>query len=89
MSVFATDRIAFGLCDRCGFRYPHRTLRMEPNKSLVCQTCWDVPFDIIGHPQNYPPPVSPDPEAIENLRPDSGGRGDADGTWTVTLTTGR
>lgn len=89
MSVFATDRIALAICDRCGQRSPHRMMRMETNKSLVCQICFDGNYDIINHPLNYPPPVSPDPEAIENPRPDSGGRSDADGTWTVTLTTGR
>jgi len=89
MSVFATDRIAWGICDRCGFRYPHRTLRMEPNKSLVCPECWDVPFDIIGHPQNYPPPVSPDPQAIWNARPDVCLANNDDATWTVSMTTGR
>lgn len=86
MSNFAAGRESWRICDRCGWRAKYHAMRQEPNRSWVCVTCYDVPFDIIKHPQNLPPPVSPDPQALEHPRKDEGmGIVMA---WTVTMTTG-
>ena len=70
MANFASGRYSQALCARCAWAFPYLELKREPNGSWVCGSCWDVPFDIVNHPQNFPPPVSPDPVALEHPRPD-------------------
>lgn len=69
---FATGKNAIAICDRCGFRFPLTTLKIEIIKTkrynlLVCDECWDP-----DHPQlqlgMYP---VDDPQALRNPRPDS------------------
>jgi hypothetical protein len=88
MSVFASGRYSQAVCDRCGFAYAYLTMRKEPNGSWVCPTCWDVPFDIKNHPQNHPPPISPDGQALEHARPDVVLATAGDAGWSVSLTLG-
>lgn len=52
MARFASEKNAFGTCDRCDFRYPLRSLRKErKNRSQhnlrVCPECYDT-----DHPQS-------------------------------------
>lgn len=69
---FASGKIAIAMCDRCGFRYKLRKLKIEIIKTkqyqlLVCNECWDP-----DHPQlqlgMYP---VDDPQALRNPRRDS------------------
>jgi len=72
MGKFASTKIAVGICDRCGFRYPIRTMRTlvvktKSTNMLVCSECWeeDHPQLLVGM---YP--VS-DPQALRVSRPDA------------------
>jgi hypothetical protein len=70
---------AFAICDTCGLLYNHVDLvpQMEfqgndlrPTGFLVCtKTCNDQP-----QPQLTTPILPPDPEPIENPRPDTSGQ---------------
>ena len=64
----ATDRKAVGLCDICGFKYPHRILQMNSYGLMVCPTDFEGAFDLKNHPQNKAPNVK-DNESIRNPRP--------------------
>lgn len=64
----ATDRKAVGLCDICGFKYPHRILKMNSYGLMVCPTDFEGAFDLKNHPQNKAPNVKDD-ESIRNPRP--------------------
>ena len=64
----ATDRKAVGLCDICGFKYPHRILKMNSYGLMVCPTDFEGAFDLKNHPQNKAPNVKDD-ESIRNSRP--------------------
>ncbi len=68
---FASGKIAWGLCDRCGFRQLLNELKGETVKQkrtglLVCGSCWDA-----DHPQlmQGTRPIS-DPQALRNPRKD-------------------
>ena len=41
----ATDRKAKGICDICGFAYPHRILKRNSFGLLVCPTDFDGAYD--------------------------------------------
>lgn len=65
---------AFAICDRCGMRYQHDELRFQFDwcgprlanlRIMVCDRCYDVPFE-----HNRPIVVPPDPLPIMNARPD-------------------
>jgi hypothetical protein len=68
---FASAKYAIAECDRCGFRYLLKELRIEtvktrPFKVKVCKTCWspDQPQLQLGmYPVN-------DPQAVREPRPD-------------------
>lgn len=71
MSQFASEKHALGLCARCNFAYPLKTLkyltvRMKRTKTRVCPECWEA-----DHPQ-YKLGTFPvyDPQALQNARPD-------------------
>lgn len=73
---FASEKRAFGFCDKCGFRYDLKQLRQyaimgKIINSRVCPECWDP-----DHPQNWvgiigAQKVSNDPQALYNNRPDT------------------
>lgn len=46
---------AWGLCDRCGYKYYAHQLRKESTLLIVCASCYDGAYDIKKHPQNRPP----------------------------------
>ena len=64
----ATDRKAVGLCDICGFKYPHRILQINIYHLMFCPTDFEGAFDLKNHPQNKAPNVKDD-ESIRNPRP--------------------
>lgn len=68
---FASEKRAYGFCDRCGFRYPLRRLKNlvedgADTRLRVCPSCWEP-----DHPQ-YQVGKFPvlDPQALQNPRPD-------------------
>lgn len=59
-------QIAWGICDRCGQRYYHRTLKKEWTNLLVCEECFEE-----KHPQLTLPRIDfGDPYPIDNPRPE-------------------
>ena len=69
---FASGKYSIAQCDRCGFRYKLKQLKMEVIKTKlyqlkVCPECWDP-----DHPQlqlgMYP---VDDPQAVRQPRPDT------------------
>ena len=65
MSKFASDKNAYGISDRSGFRYRLKDMRKEWTGMLVGKDEWEQ-----KHPQLEPLRVRPDPQAIKNPRPD-------------------
>lgn len=69
--AFASERNAFGFCDRCGFRYPLVDLREEIKNDVrvgnrVCPECYDP-----DHPQNHLHKVdASDPQGLRDPKPD-------------------
>lgn len=55
----------WAICDRCGFKVRHRTLRKEWTSLMVCQQCYDPrPAD------TRPPRLRPEGLPIPNARPE-------------------
>lgn len=64
---------AWGICDRCGFtwllkelkfQYAYRGNNLVSTGYLVCEPCYDRPFEL-----NRPLILPPDPEPVPNARP--------------------
>jgi|TARA_R100000963_G_C4643755_1_gene107548 hypothetical protein len=66
----ASNKKSLAICDTCGFRYPHRVMRLNSYGMLICPEDWDGSFDLRNHPQNRTPNVKDD-ESIRNPRPPS------------------
>jgi hypothetical protein len=66
----ASNRRALAICDTCGFRYPHRVMKLNSYGMLICPTDYEGAFDLKNHPQNRVPNVRDNP-AIRNPRPES------------------
>ena len=64
----ASNKRALAICDTCGFRYPHRVLKMNSYGMLVCPTDYEGAYDLKNHPQNRTANVRDD-ESILNPRP--------------------
>lgn len=62
---FASDKNAWGISDRSGFRYRLREMRREWTGALVGPDEYEP-----KHPQLEPPKPGPDPQALRNPRPD-------------------
>ena len=73
MSAHAQGKMAFGFCDRCGFRYDLVELKMEiynqvPTGLRACDDCLDE-----DHPQLQLGKANvDDPQSLANPRPDTG-----------------
>ena len=65
----ASNRRALAICDTCGFRYPHRVMKLNSYGMLICPTDYEGVFDLKNHPQNRIPNVRDNP-AIRNPRPE-------------------
>jgi len=63
--AFASDKNAYGISDRSGFRYRLREMRREWTGALVGPDEYEP-----KHPQLEPPKPGPDPQALRNPRPD-------------------
>ncbi len=63
--AFASDKNAYGISDRSGFRYRLRDMRREWTGALVGPDEYEP-----KHPQLEPPRPGPDPHALRNPRPD-------------------
>jgi hypothetical protein len=63
--AFASDKNAYGISDRSGFRYRLRDMRREWTGALVGPDEFEP-----KHPQLEPPKPGPDPQALRNPRPD-------------------
>jgi len=63
--AFASDKNAYGISDRSGFRYRLREMRREWTGALVGPDEYEP-----KHPQLFPPKPGPDPQALRNPRPD-------------------
>jgi len=63
--AFASDKNAYGISDRSGFRYRLRDMKKEWTGALVGRDEFEP-----KHPQLFPPKVGPDPQALRNPRPD-------------------
>lgn len=65
--AFASGKKAFGISDRSGFRYRLRDMKQEWNGLLVGPDEFES-----KHPQLFPLRVGPDPQALQNPRPETG-----------------
>jgi hypothetical protein len=63
---FASGKWAWGVSDRSGFRYRLREMKREWTGALVGPDEFDP-----KHPQLFPPKVGPDPQALQNPRPET------------------
>jgi len=63
--AFASDKNAYGISDRSGFRYRLKDMRREWTGALVGPDEFEP-----KHPQLEPPRPGPDPQALRNPRPD-------------------
>ena len=66
MPRYASNKRAYGISDRSGFRYKLRDMRMEWNGSLVGRDEYEA-----KHPQLAPSRIIADPQALRISRPDS------------------
>lgn len=64
---FASGRRALGECQRCGFRVRYTALVDDGHIAglRVCRTCWEP-----HHPQEDPPPIGPDRQALYRPAPE-------------------
>ena len=63
--AFASEKHAFGISDRSGFRYRLRDMRKEWTGALVGKDEWEA-----KQPQLFSPNVGQDPQALRNPRPE-------------------
>jgi len=63
--AYASNKNAYGISDRSGFRYRLKDMRREWTGALVGPDEYEP-----KHPQLEPPRVGPDPQALRNPRPD-------------------
>ena len=64
--AYASDKNAYGISDRSGFRYRLRDMRVEWTGAKVGKDEFEP-----KHPQLFPPKVGPDPQALRNPRPET------------------
>ena len=64
--AYASDKNAYGISDRSGFRYRLKDMRVEWTGAKVGKDEFEQ-----KHPQLFPPRVGPDPQALKNPRPES------------------
>ena len=63
--AYASDKNAWGISDRSGFRYRLRDMKKEWTGALVGPDEFEP-----KHPQLFPPKAYPDPQALRDPRPD-------------------
>lgn len=70
MTQYASGKFSVFCCDVCGWEYPYLDREYSSYHTVQCPVCFDGSYDLVNHPQNKPPPVYPDPQAILDPRPD-------------------
>jgi len=65
MARHATGARSEAICDRCGFMYGYRQLKLEWQGLRTCPECWES-----KHPQLDPIYPPTEPQALANPRPD-------------------
>ena len=65
MSKYASDKRAYGISDRSGFRYRLKDMRKEWTGLLVGKDEWES-----KQPQLEPIKTRPDPQALQDPRPE-------------------
>lgn len=68
--AFATGENSLFVCDVCGFTYPYTSRRKSSYGTIQCDDCYDGAYDLKNHPQNFGPPLSEDPQGLEDPRPE-------------------
>jgi len=68
--AYASDRLAYGVCDITGFRYRLRDMRKTWDGLLVGPDQWSP-----KEPQLMPKPTAVDPQALKDPRPDPSSNG--------------
>ncbi|HAG73094.1 MAG TPA: hypothetical protein DCL66_12905 [Gammaproteobacteria bacterium] len=68
--AYASDRLAYGVCDITGFRYRLRDMRKTWDGLLVGPDQWSP-----KSPQIMPKPPAVDPQALKDPRPDPSSNG--------------
>lgn len=56
---------AYALCDRCGFKVRHSSLRKEWSGLMTCPPCWDPRPE-----EHFPPTIGPEGLPVDNPRPE-------------------
>jgi len=64
--TYAAGKYAYGICDRCGFKYPLRELHKEWNNLKTCPECFEPKSALLD-----PLPHVADPQALYDPRPDT------------------
>ena len=68
-SQFASGKHARAICDRSGFEYPYSEMVVEPGTNyLVHWSESDGSWNLVDHPQNFPPRKMGDAIGLENPR---------------------
>tara|TARA_R110000772_G_scaffold83516_1_gene176672 strand:- start:105 stop:479 length:375 start_codon:yes stop_codon:yes gene_type:complete len=67
--AYASGKYAYGICDRCGWRYHLSKLTKEWNDLKTCPECFEP-----KSPQLEPLAYTSDPEALYEPRPDINSR---------------
>lgn len=75
---YTSGKFAHRVCDNCGLAWDYDKLSVQfyaqkPTGSLHCPDCLDV-----DHPQLVLRPITVDPIALKDARPNNGDMGDAD-----------
>ena len=64
--AYASGKYAYGICDRCGFKYPLGELQKEWNNLKTCPECFEPKSALLD-----PLPHVADPQALYDPRPDT------------------
>lgn len=69
--TFASGKHAIAICDRCGMKWPWKSLALEPGTNWrVCCDCNDKFYSLVCHPQNFTGIAAVDAIALKWSRPD-------------------
>ena len=56
----ASNKQALAICDTCGFRYPHRIMKLNSYGLLVCPEDYEGAYDLKNNPKNKAQDVKDD-----------------------------
>lgn len=90
--AFATGKNAISICQRSGFKFPYREMVFESGTNTwVHRSEDDGQWDLVNHPQNYPPEKLTERISLRWAHPetntfDLSGVVSADQIWLVSVT---